>query len=173
MLLSERDLERFMSKVFYDTCGKGCMIWTDACHPYGRFKVGWESRNAHVIAYELENGPVPQGFHVHHECEMKCCVNPAHLDAISAQEHPRLPKKAYRKGKQKEKPDSVRLVIDHFGTASAAAEYLGVSKAAISSWKKVPLAHARRLQQAGLSAKLFWPRLYAAFNKDEGEISAA
>ena len=33
----------------------------------------------HVIAYELANGPVPEGKEIDHRCLNRLCVNPAHL----------------------------------------------------------------------------------------------
>lgn len=34
---------------------------------------------AHVLAWTLANGPVPDGLHVLHRCDVPACVNPAHL----------------------------------------------------------------------------------------------
>jgi hypothetical protein len=49
---------------------------------------GWEAcarprhkRNglAHRFAYECLVGPIPDGMHVLHKCDVRCCVNPQHL----------------------------------------------------------------------------------------------
>lgn len=49
----------------------------DACHPwtagqnadgYGWVKVGRTQKGAHLALWELENGPVPPGFELDHEC---------------------------------------------------------------------------------------------------------
>jgi hypothetical protein len=45
------------------------------------------TKSAHKWSYEIWNGPVPDKFHVHHKCENKRCVNPDHLEAISAKKH--------------------------------------------------------------------------------------
>jgi hypothetical protein len=37
--------------------------------------------SAHRFAYELYNGPIPSGMHILHSCDVKHCVNPAHLRA--------------------------------------------------------------------------------------------
>ncbi len=42
---------------------------------------------AHRAALEAVNGPIPAGFHVHHRCCQRDCVNPAHLQALSAADH--------------------------------------------------------------------------------------
>jgi hypothetical protein len=41
-------------------------------------------------AYARWWGPIPRGFHVHHACRNKLCLNPFHLQAISPNEHRRL-----------------------------------------------------------------------------------
>jgi len=47
----------------------------------------FRSKLAHRIAWELTNGPIPDGVHLHHRCENKACVNPAHLEIRRPDEH--------------------------------------------------------------------------------------
>jgi hypothetical protein len=42
---------------------------------------------AHRYTYEVFVGPVPDGYHVHHECQNPGCVNPMHLQALTPKEH--------------------------------------------------------------------------------------
>ena len=42
---------------------------------------------AHRLAYADANGVIPKGYHVHHLCDNKTCINPKHLIALSPKEH--------------------------------------------------------------------------------------
>lgn len=87
-------LERFMSHVEMVT-ESGCWIWmAKICvKGYGRFGLGNRpgkrlsqgtvSRSAHVVAYELIRGSVPDGLELDHLCRVRCCVNPWHLEAVT------------------------------------------------------------------------------------------
>lgn len=66
-----------------------CWLWTG--HTSGTYaKYGmFEHRGSHVIAYELLVGPIPDGLEIDHTCEVKTCVNPAHLDPVTHAENMR------------------------------------------------------------------------------------
>jgi hypothetical protein len=63
----------------------GCWLWAGCIAPdgYGQLRVrqpeGHRSINAHRIAWELHHGKVPEGLWVLHRCDVRHCVNPAHL----------------------------------------------------------------------------------------------
>ena len=65
-----------------------CWIWQG-----GRNNSGYGSKArgmAHRAYYEQEFGQVPEGWHLHHQCEVRECVNPSHLVPLTVEEHNRL-----------------------------------------------------------------------------------
>lgn len=91
--------ERFWDKI--DVQGPDdCWPWTASLfgqgYPdggYGQFSGFSEiSRRAHIIAYVLEFGPIPEDDEgnkprVHHRCENPVCCNPWHLELVDDSEH--------------------------------------------------------------------------------------
>lgn len=56
-----------------------CWIWTGARMRYGYFQYGKKLIGAHRVAWELRNGPIPDGLYVLHRCDNPPCVRPDHL----------------------------------------------------------------------------------------------
>lgn len=67
-----------------------CWLWTSTTdgNGYGRFRHGSRSTGetvvqAHVFAYELAHGPVPEGLELDHLCRVHGCVRPNHLEPVT------------------------------------------------------------------------------------------
>ena len=78
--------ERFWTHVEPEPTS-GCFIWMGARHPqgYGIFQDGGRARRAHRVSYEMAHGPIPEPLELDHLCRLTCCVNPRHLEAVTAQ----------------------------------------------------------------------------------------
>ena len=66
--------QRFWSKVNQT---EDCWLWTASVRPkgYGQIKTeGGNPRPAHVVAFEMRFGPVPNGHLVCHTCDVHPCV---------------------------------------------------------------------------------------------------
>lgn len=77
------------NRFFAKTRPADCLVWTGALNSRGYpcFSVNGASHLAHRLAYEEAYGPIPEGMTVDHLCGYCRCVNPAHLEAVSAAEN--------------------------------------------------------------------------------------
>lgn len=80
--------QRFWAKV---NKTPGCWLWTAATSKgYGSFGMpDRRQRLAHRLSYELLVGPIPEGLVLDHLCRVRNCVNPAHLEPVTAAENTR------------------------------------------------------------------------------------
>jgi hypothetical protein len=59
----------------------GCRLWTAFINPDGYGQVHWKgtTHRAHRLSYEHFVGPIPNELFVLHKCDVRACINPAHL----------------------------------------------------------------------------------------------
>ena len=84
-------LARFFGRVHYVRL-TGCWVWLAAVDGAGYGVVpdaDGRPQGAHVVSYEAFVGPVGEGQLIDHLCLHKRCVNPAHLEAVTAAENAR------------------------------------------------------------------------------------
>lgn len=76
--------ERLWEKVDKSAGDGGCWLWQGATKQGGYGKLSGEDwrdgpKLAHRVAWEVTNGPIPDGLCVCHKCDTPACVNPDHL----------------------------------------------------------------------------------------------
>ena len=59
----------------------GCWIWkgVPSKDGYGRIGDGYKSLQVHRVSHETFNGPLAPGMCACHTCDVRMCMNPAHL----------------------------------------------------------------------------------------------
>ncbi|KKK97146.1 hypothetical protein LCGC14_2655680 [marine sediment metagenome] len=67
-----------------------CWLWLGATivnrsgDLYGVCKIKQVQHLVHRVMYEEYHGPIPEGYDVHHVCDVTLCGNPAHLQSVIA-----------------------------------------------------------------------------------------
>ena len=82
-----------------------CLIGSGASNGKGHLQrtgAGRKRHYRHRDAWEIRNGPIPEGLVIHHLCGHPSCLNPDHMELVTRTEHGRL----HREEKHRiERPD--------------------------------------------------------------------
>lgn len=137
----------------------GCVLWSGGVTRggYGHLDVAGVTTRAHRLAWAVANGPIPQGLHVLHRCDVRVCINPAHLflgtpadnmaDKMAKGRHRCGDHSGARSGRAKLTDAVVQQVIVRLAAGEVAvviARELGVNRSTVHgvksgrSWKHVP-----------------------------------
>lgn len=109
---------------------------------YGHIKINGKMVGAHRVAWELENGSITDGLDVLHDCDVKLCVNNAHLflgtqvDNMADRDAKGRQAKGELNGRSKLTADQIREIresnVEGNVTQQALADCYGVSNQLVS-----------------------------------------
>jgi len=116
MEICKKQVERFWTKVNKDVSG-GCWEWIGNMHNngYGLITIDKKHWRAHRLSYCMENGSIPDGMFLMHQCDNKVCVNPAHLKPGTHAENMAEMKERGRASKGPKKrltPDQIKYILE-------------------------------------------------------------
>jgi hypothetical protein len=122
----------------------GCWIWLATVNHrgYGMMSVGDRTAPVHRLSWQAHRGPIPHGLYVLHRCDVRCCVNPAHLFLGTHQDNMDDMKAkgrssfGERNALAKLTADSVREIRASGASSRIMAEQLGVSRSLIKQVRK-------------------------------------
>lgn len=74
---AERSMDWLRARVVVTP--SGCWEWSGGRNPVSGYGQTPENVAAHRVAWEIANGPIPDGQWVLHKCDNRPCCNPDHL----------------------------------------------------------------------------------------------
>ena len=100
-----------------------CRVWLGTMIRGG---YGWfNNKRAHVLFWEIDNGPVPNGYELHHKCNVKLCVNPDHLAPLTKGEYNTI-------HRAKVTPEMAQLILASPLSQRTLAAQLGLGKTTVA-----------------------------------------
>jgi hypothetical protein len=79
--LHRTQINRFWSHVDRAGGPEACWLWTGftRSNGYGEIGINYKGYKAHRVSYFLEHGRIDNDTLILHRCDVRACVNPAHL----------------------------------------------------------------------------------------------
>lgn len=75
-------------RINYEILNNGCWVWRRHClkSGYGVWTklINGKRPLAHRVMYEQAKGEIPEGLELDHLCRNRACVNPDHLEPVTA-----------------------------------------------------------------------------------------
>lgn len=135
-----------------------CWPWKDAPHKHGHGVFPWKNvgYHAHIVAYRLATGLSTEGKLVDHKCRNRVCVNPLHLQAVTAKENTenlstrKNSASGYRGVTQREN-GKWRARVGHEGKILHIGQYDDPESAAIAVREARLKLHTNNLEDRGLT----------------------
>jgi hypothetical protein len=126
----------------------GCHLWEGSISPngYGVHTFYGLTQSTHRWAWEEANGAIPEGFNILHECDVKRCVNPEHMEIGTQQQN--MDQKVAR-GRINQNPRPRRKVTSEEVAAMAKMYSAG------SSWYRIGIEFDRSQQQVKQKVERF------------------
>ena len=130
------DAEYILSRIQHDTAG-GCWLWSG---PINRGGYGITTRGlAHRVAYRAFIGDA-EGALVCHSCDVRCCVNPAHLWLGNHKDNADDMVRKNRSPWASKKPDHLRFWQDGEANPNSKLNRLSADEIRRSPLSKIELA---------------------------------
>lgn len=85
------DLRERLESKYTPEPNTGCWLWHGmvSAEGYGKVFIAGKTYSAHRVSYEVERGSIPVGLQIDHLCRVRNCINPDHLEAVTASENTR------------------------------------------------------------------------------------
>lgn len=116
----------------------GCIEWQGTRRPngYGVINIKGKFITVHRVAWELANGPIPEGMCICHHCDNRACVNTEHLFLGTQKDNIQdAMRKGRMKGKIKLTPQEVFSIRKSTKSNTELAKKYGVHKCSIQNIK--------------------------------------
>jgi hypothetical protein len=137
----------------------GCMLWRGSLDKrgYGLAWINGRSYRAARLAYEVWVEVIPEGYHAHHTCQNRACINSAHIEPMPHGEHLRLHSQCgawagEKNSRAKLREEEVRHIkmVKGMIPASTVAGYFFVAESTIRAiWDERSWSHITSQEAAG------------------------